>query len=222
MGSKIKLVGLGLLSILTLGFLVKKGADVVSQTDDIAQKFIFDFGSFRIHNVSLSGIVLAIDGIKIYNQSNFTATIQNLYVNVRYLSGATPSNLLIQDNFLNPVTITANSATILPSILFKLTLSNLVVLYQMYKKTISDKLLINVRFQVLGGYEISLDSEQTLAPQFAMLKKLFDNSIVQTLLGNGPTGNRSGGAGNVNFQQAVDANKMLSLTGNIDNSLFKA
>lgn len=223
MRSKIKLVGIGLLSILTLGYLFKKGADVVSQADNIANKFIFDFGSFRIHKVDFSGIVLAIDGIKIYNQSQFSATIQNLYVNVKYLSGASQVPLLIQDNFLNPISINANSATVLPSILFKLSLTNLIVLYQMYKKTISDKLLINVRFQVLGGYEISLDSEQTLAPQFAMLKQLFDNKIVQVLLGNGTSTSKSVGD-NTNYQaaQTAQVSKVAQVQnlGNIENSLF--
>lgn len=243
MRSKIKLVGIGLLSILTLGFLVKKGADVVSQADNIADKFIFDFGSFRIHKVDFSGIVLAIDGIKLYNQSQFSATIQNLYVNVKYLSGASQAPLLIQDNFLNPISINANSATVLPSILFKLSLSNLIVLYQMYKKTISDRLFINVRFQVLGGYEISLDNEQTLAPQFAILKALFDHPIIKTILGgtssastgsqnnnnaNTASNNNAAGQSNSNYQGAQGAQGAQTMKvaqganfGNVENSLFK-
>lgn len=230
-------MGIGLLSILTLGFLVKKGADVVSQADNIANKFIFDFGSFRIHKVDFSGIVLAIDGIKIYNQSQFSATIQNLYVNVKYLSGASQVPLLIQDNFLNPISINANSATVLPSILFKLSLTNLIVLYQMYKKTISDNLYINVRFQVLGGYEISLDTVETLAPQFAMLKGLFDHPIIKTILGttnsqnnnnaNPASNNNAAGQSNSNYQ-AAQVSKVAQVAqvaqfqnlGNIENSLF--
>lgn len=191
-------MGIGLLSLLTFGFLVKKGAEVVSQADNIAEKFIFDFGTFRIHKVDFTSIVLAIDGMKIYNQSQFSATIQNLYVNIKYLSGTTQSTLLIQDNFLNPININANSATVLPTILFKLSLSNLITLYQMYKKSIADTLFINVRFQVLGGYEISLDQTQSLAPQFNMLKQLFDNPIIKTLTGSNNTS--SAGQSNSNNQ----------------------
>lgn len=178
----VKVLGVGLLAVLAVGAFFK-GAIAKSQIDNAEQKFIFDFGGLQVHRIDFSGIVLAITGFKIYNQSSISATISNLYVNPKYNDGTSLQQLLIQDNFLQPFTIAANSATTLPTLLFKLNLTNLPVLYNIYKGTISNLLTINVRFQVLGGFEINIDQQQSIAPFINVLKNLFNNPIVVALLG---------------------------------------
>jgi hypothetical protein len=180
----VKVLGVGLLAVLAIGAFFK-GAIAKSQIDNAEQKFIFDFGGLQVHSVSFSGIVLAITGFKIYNQSSLSATISNLYVNPKYNDGTSLQSLLIQDNFLQPFTIAANSATTLPTLLFKLSLTNLPVLYDIYKGKLSSLLSINVRFQVLGGYEINIDQQQSIAPFVNTLKSLFNNPFVVGLLGGG-------------------------------------
>ena len=180
----VKVLGVGLLAVLAIGAFFK-GAIAKSQIDNAEQKFIFDFGGLQVHKISFSGIVLAITGFKIYNQSSLSATISNLYVNPKYNDGTSLQSLLIQDNFLQPFTIAANSATTLPTLLFKLSLTNLPVLYDIYKGKLSNLLTINVRFQVLGGYEINIDQQQSIAPFVNTLKSLFNNPFVVGLLGGG-------------------------------------
>ena len=180
----VKVLGVGLLAVLAIGAFFK-GAIAKSQIQNAEQKFIFDFGGLQVHKISFSGIVLAITGFKIYNQSSLSATISNLYVNPKYNDGTSLQSLLIQDNFLQPFTIAANSATTLPTLLFKLSLTNLPVLYDIYKGKLSNLLTINVRFQVLGGYEINIDQQQSIAPFVNTLKSLFNNPFVVGLLGGG-------------------------------------
>lgn len=181
---KVKVLGVGLLAVLAIGALFK-AAIAKSQIQNAEQKFIFDFGGLQIHKISFSGVILAINGFKIINQSSLSATISNIYVTPKYNNGSNQEPLLVQDNFLQPFTIAANAATTLPTLLFKLSLTNLPVLYQIYKGTLSSLLTVNVRFQILGGYEVNINQPQSITPFVNVLKSLFNNPMVADLLGGG-------------------------------------
>lgn len=177
-------IGLGLVGLLAVVG-IAKAATTKSQTDNIANKFIFDFGSFRIHNIDWSKIIFAVDGIKVYNQSSISASISNLYVNIKSMSSTgSLEQLFTQENYINSLNIPANATSTLPSMYFSIPITSLTTLWDMYNNRISQMLYVNVRFQVLGGYEISMDKQVSLASQMSMLSTLWNNAIVKIFFGN--------------------------------------
>jgi hypothetical protein len=194
-------IGLGLVGLLAVVG-IAKAATTKSQTDNIANKFLFDFGSFRIHEIGWSKIVFAVDGIKVYNQSSISANISNLYVNIKNKNSAgSLEQLFTQENYINSLDIPANATSTLPSMYFSIPITSLTTLWDMFNKKISQILYVNVRFQVLGGYEISMDNEVNLASQMSMLSALWNNAIVKIFFGNRnreTTGTNSGANSSTN------------------------
>lgn len=177
--SKKQKIGLGLVGLLALvSFGLYKATSVKTQTDEVASKFKYDFGTLRIHDISIGKITFAVDGIKVYNQSSISATISNLYINIKNMG----SQLFTQENYLSTLEIPANATTTLPSMYFSMPTTSVLTLWDIYNNIASQNLDVNVRFQVLGGYEISLDNHVDIRGQMAMLKNIFDNTIVKWFL----------------------------------------
>jgi hypothetical protein len=190
-------IGLGLVGLLAVVG-IAKAATTKSQTNNIANKFLFDFGSFRIHNIDWSKITFAVDGIKVYNQSSISASISNLYVNIKSISSTgSLEQLFTQENYVNSLSIPANATSTLPSMYFSIPITGLTTLWDMFNNKISKILYVNVRFQVLGGYEISMDKQVNLESQMSMLSALWNNAIVKVFFGskNKETPNNSAGTG---------------------------
>jgi hypothetical protein len=108
-----------------------------------------------------------------------------LYVNIKNKNSAgSLEQLFTQENYINSLDIPANATSTLPSMYFSIPITSLTTLWDMFNKKISQILYVNVRFQVLGGYEISMDNEVNLASQMSMLSALWNNAIVKIFFGS--------------------------------------
>lgn len=170
---------LALLGIGTLAYVAQKGTQLITDVTDIKDKFKVLIGTPRIHNIKnlgFGGVDISIDSTQIVNQTSISATIENLYVTVKYMDiNGQWQDLLINKNSVPSITIEPNRSNILPSIMLYLDLSGIITTLQIFNGKLPSQLKVITRFSYMSigqTIETTVDANQFLAPIKAAISRL--------------------------------------------------
>jgi hypothetical protein len=179
MNKTIRNLLIAILGIGTLAYVAKKGTQLVTDITDVRDKFKILIGTPRIHdikNLGFGGVDIAIDSTQIVNQTSITATIENLYVTVKYTdTNGQWQDLLINKNSIPSITIEGNKSNILPPIMLYLDFSSIITLIRIFSGQLPSQLKIVTRFNyafVGQTIETTVDANQFLAPIKAAISRL--------------------------------------------------